>query len=513
MLLSRGGSRLCLRRARVSWDFGGGYPEIDRCGRYIISWSVTPSLLLLFRWQVHRCISTGVRRSTRQMTVSKAENVRNRKRVKRAGAGRDLADVESAAMNSLSHVELSEEQTQLREKVLQFVKENLPQGQTPDTGKPAMFVIQGDAGTGKSVVLNSLFNEIQRLSVSSEEKTPLQGSRNYLVVNHPEMLKLYLRICRHYKYIARQSLERPTSLINTLQKEKRLADVVIVDEGHLLATAKDAFKRFYGENHLEELMSLAKVLIIVYDDKQALRMGCYWDDGTKGDGANLMKYYESVPKNRRHWYNLKQQFRVAAPSDILDWINTLSVDAKIPKFPASARDPATSFELKIWGNCGDMYEALKEKNAQYGQCRMLSTYDFPYRLDGKDYFVECGDSFKLRWDRYQPRAVLPWSERPDSIDEVGSVYTVQGFDLHYAGVILGRSIGYDDKNDCLKLRPELYDDHAGFTKKKNIHNPNQVKHKIIMNSINVLLTRGTKGLYVYAYDDALRERLLQTVSK
>lgn len=97
-------------------------------------------------------------------------------------------------------------------------------------------------------------------------------------------------------------------------------------------------------------------------------------------------------------------------------------------------------------------------------CYLLTI--FPIAWTEKDYYVECGDNFKVRWDRYTPREVTPWSERCDTIDEVGSVYTIQGFDLNYAGVILGRSIGYDAANDCIKLRPELYDDRAGFTKRK-----------------------------------------------
>lgn len=168
---------------------------------------------------------------------------------------------------------------------------------------------------------------------------------------------------------------------------------------------------------------------------------------------------------------------------------------------------SVKYDFKIWNDCGEMYDALKLKNEEFGQCRVLCTYDFPYRLDGKDYFVECGKNFRVRWDRYQPRAALPWSERADSIDEVGSVYTIQGFDLNYAAVILGRSIGYDSVNDCLKIKPELYDDRAGFTKKKNILNPDTVKVQIILNSLNVLLTRGVKGLYIYAYDPILRKRL------
>ncbi|EJS41501.1 YPL245W [Saccharomyces arboricola H-6] len=445
-----------------------------------------------------------------------SRNVRSVKRPRRA----PRPVVSTQAMNKLSHVALSAEQKKLRERVLSFVRSNLSQYK-PDWKHPAMFVIQGDAGTGKSVILNSLFNEIQKLSQfppSSEDI--LHGTRNYLVVNHPEMLKLYIRISDSFKYIAKSSLERPTSLINNLQKKNVMADVVIVDEAHLLATSKDAFKRFYGENHLKDLMSLCKVLILVYDDKQALRMGSYWDEDSN-NGATLKDFYNEIPPQTRDWYTLKQQFRVAAPQNVLNWIDQISVAGKIPSIESilpkgdasSVDDKTKDFDFKIWDDCGAMYKAIKEKDQEYGQCRMLSTYDFPYRLDGNDYYVECGDSFKVRWDRYTPREVTPWSERGDTIDEVGSVYTVQGFDLNYAGVILGRSIGYDAANDCIKLRPELYDDRAGFTKKKNIHNADNVKQKIIMNSVNVLLTRGVRGLYVYAYDPELRERLLRSSKK
>lgn len=419
------------------------------------------------------------------------------KRARKTGA----AVANSAAVDRLSNVKLSTEQANLKLKIMEFTRSHLKSFQKG--GKPAMFVIQGDAGTGKSVILNSLFNEIQKASTTSGDA--LLGTSNYLVVNHPEMLKLYLNISKNFSYISRNHLERPTSLINKLQKDHSMADVVIVDEAHLLATSKDAFKRFYGQNHLQELMELAKVLIIVYDEKQALRMGCFWDEET-GNGANLQSFYDQIPEDRRDWYRLKQQFRVAAPADVLQWIEDISVKGIIPKYPQDSEQ----FDFKVWDDCRAMYDALKEHDAELGQCRLLATYDFPYRLDGKDYFVTCGENFKVRWDRYTPRAVLPWSERADTIDEVGSVYTIQGFDLNYAGVILGRSIGYDAENDCIKLRPEIYDDHAGFTKKRNINNAAMVERKIIMNSLNVLLTRGVNGLYVYAWDPELRQRLAES---
>ncbi|SMN21554.1 similar to Saccharomyces cerevisiae YPL245W Putative protein of unknown function [Maudiozyma saulgeensis] len=456
---------------------------------------------------------------TSDTTNTTSDGEPNHKKLKRDNA----QELESASLNKLSNVKLSHEQTKLRDRILRFTRRHLISYNAKKSTKhsPAIFTIQGDAGTGKSVVLNSLFNTFQKLSIENDDpEDVLCGTKNYLVVNHPEMLKLYLRISKQFKYIKRGSLERPTSLINRLIKNNELADIIVVDEAHLLATSKDAFKKFYGNNQLEELLSLAKVLIVVYDHRQSLRMGCYWDDYSK-NGASLSRLTQKIPETKRHWHELEKQFRVAAPPDVLEWIKIFTTTGKIPEFPRSVFENSETkknknsekYDFKIWDDCGKMYEDLKLKNNKYGQCRVLSTYDFPYRLDGKDYYVECGKNFKVRWDRYQPRATLPWSERADSINEVGSVYTMQGFDLNYAAVILGRSIGYDENNDCLELKPELYDDRAGFTRKENIISPDTVKAKIIMNSLNVLLTRGVKGLYIYAYDSKLRKRLQKSMVK
>lgn len=40
----------------------------------------------------------------------------------------------------------------------------------------------------------------------------------------------------------------------------------------------------------------------------------------------------------------------------------------------------------------------------------------------------------MPWDQYNYTAT-PWAEIPSTINEVGSIYTCQGFDLNYAGII------------------------------------------------------------------------------
>ncbi|WP_340700921.1 DNA/RNA helicase domain-containing protein [Corynebacterium diphtheriae] len=48
---------------------------------------------------------------------------------------------------------------------------------------------------------------------------------------------------------------------------------------------------------------------------------------------------------------------------------------------------------------------------------------------------------------YSPRfqnKELSWAEKLHTINEVGSIFTLQGFDLNYAGVIIGPSVQYRD---------------------------------------------------------------------
>ena len=84
--------------------------------------------------------------------------------------------------------------------------------------------------------------------------------------------------------------------------------------------------------------------------------------------------------------------------------------------------------------------------------------------------------------------------------------------MNYVGVILGPSVGYDRSTERLVLRPDAYCDTEAFRGKEGVSNVEHVKEQIILNSINVLMKRGVKGLYIYAHDSALREQLIKISS-
>lgn len=396
--------------------------------------------------------------------------------------------------NALSKISpekiLSDEQITLQNKVEEFCKKHIVQGQ-------AVFIIEGNAGTGKSLVLNKIFNTLQKQARDKNGASVLQGTQNYLVVNHPEMMKLYKNSAGKFPYLKQKDFERPTTFINRMHKEGKKADILLIDEAHLLLTRPDNYNRFTQENQLEELLKLARVVVLVFDEKQTLKFKSYWNKSL----LNTIAAKYSVQT-----YHLKQQFRMHAGADIQCWIEEFC-QKKILPIPQKQL-----FDFQFFDDAQNLYETLKEKNALYGLSRLVATYDYPYTLDGQDHFITEG-RFHLRWDRSKPQEKLPWAERPDTIDEVGSVYTVQGFDLNYVGVILGPSVLYNASTDGLRLDPTRYEDSAAFAGRGGLLEPEQVKERIMLNALNVLLTRAVRGLYIYAHDPALRARLMALQAK
>ena len=53
---------------------------------------------------------------------------------------------------------------------------------------------------------------------------------------------------------------------------------------------------------------------------------------------------------------------------------------------------------------------------------------------------------------------VDWVSSPTSVDEVGVIHTIQGYDLNYAGVIIGTDLRYDRDGDPLRFDRTNYFD-------------------------------------------------------
>lgn len=385
---------------------------------------------------------------------------------------------------------LTDEQAQLVDEVILFAKQHLTQN------FPAVYTILGDAGTGKSVVLSHLFARLQQ-AARVQSDSPFYGTHNYFLVNHPEVLKVYKQIAGAIKTLLKKDYQRPTSFINQLDKNNATADIVVIDEAHLLLSKPDHYNNFYHENQLLEIIKRAKVVVLVFDQYQVLRMKSFW---------TLDRLNELIAPYPHQSYQLKHQFRMTASDDLIAWFNQLT-NGLIEPLPKNACD---HYDFRIFDDAEKMRQLIVKRNQEVGLSRILSTSGYPSTLDGGKHYI-CEGDFKMPWDQYNFTAT-PWAELPQTIDEVGSIYTCQGFDLNYAGIIIGPVISQKPGTNQLQVNLDRFTDTEAFKKRADLTDPDQIIHyekRMILNALNVILKRGVKGTYLYAHDPLLRQTLFE----
>lgn len=371
----------------------------------------------------------------------------------------DLSDDQKAVITDMNH----------------YIKDSL-NGQ-----ESAVAIIQGAAGTGKSVVLMEL---VRQYMTDKRYRTSL-------VVNHPELYKAYQDLAESIPNMKASAIRRPTSLINYAQKNHKQYDIIFVDEAHLLYSKSEPYAHYRGQNQLTDLMNLAKVVVVVYDFDQVFQSKMYWDQ-------DLL--YQTIGHHPHKRFDMNFQYRMVASDEQVAWMDDLAAEKPLRSFPENS-----DFEFKMFDTAGELFENIKKRNKEVGMSRVVATSGFP-RIDGR-HNVEM-DSFSLPWDEWDPQRTH-WAKREGSITQVGTIYTLQGFDLNYVGMIIGPSFGYDPQTDTMTIIPEKYSHKEIFKKRKDMQFSRAEYKTFIANVLNVLMKRGKYGLYLTAYDDALRAQLLE----
>lgn len=382
---------------------------------------------------------------------------------------------------------LTMEQFEARDKIINRVKEVLNKG-----NKHQLILVEGAAGSGKTVLLSSLF---YALSEENNENT-------YMLVNHDEQVKVYNNIAKKLGLQKRlnEKVMKPTSFIIN-DKFVDEDNIVLVDEAHLLWT--QGKQSYQGQNQLQDIIKKSRITIAVFDPQQVLRTQQYVEDD------DLRKIEENA-KNNGNLIELKKQLRMNASQETINWIKTFVYQQEIIPLPEND----AKYDLKIFDDPREMYEQLKIKNQnqESGLSRILATFDWEFKEKKSGttdlYKVEV-DGLSLPWNNQlkSSNKYLSWAERPETINEAGSTYTIQGFDLNYSAVIIGPSVKYRDGK-------VIYD--PDFSANRNAVSNRTLKNgkkqkvydTLLPNELNVLLTRGINGLYIYAVDDELRIALL-----
>lgn len=195
-----------------------------------------------------------------------------------------------------------------------------------------------------------------------------------------------------------------------------------------------------------------------------------------------------------------------------DYVNFVRGMLRAESGPTSRPDLG-DYELRYFDDLAEMRREILSRDAEHGLARLVAGYAWEWRSRSKAsrhlFDIEL-DGVQLRWNS----RAKDWINSPDSVDEVGSVHTVQGYDLNYAGVIIGNDLRYDRETQRLFIDRDSYRDSKGKenNKQRGIVYSDDDLLEFISNIYGVLLTRGVRGTYVYVCDPALREYVANAIN-
>ena len=169
-----------------------------------------------------------------------------------------------------------------------------------------------------------------------------------------------------------------------------------------------------------------------------------------------------------------------------------------------------NYDLLFFDNFKDLHIELSNKENEFGLCRMIAGYSWPWKSNPKidppppntTTDIEL-DGLKFKWNSTDK----DWINSSNAFNEIGCIHTTQGYDLNYAAVIFGKEIDFDKKTNTLIIYPDKYFDING---KKGVPDNNILKSYII-NIYKTIMYRGIKGTFIYACNPGLQEYLKEHI--
>ena len=435
-------------------------------------------------------------------------------------ASKTLDDIKNDALYKYSpYKTLNIQQEYVVHEVLNNIEEAIT------NNEKSISVISGDAGTGKTIVIMYLAKLIADLQTFDNAHDEVDENSNFKIYFENDTFNKRFKNKKIALIIPQESLRGRIqkilrSLVKngadiqifspiTFGKSKENFDITLIDEGHLLKvgftgnTGKDVKiinENLFGDNNIHTefdwIAKKSKNIVIVYSEDQRIKP------------ANIeiedINKYNLPGTNYRDNYVLEKQMRSLGNMEYIKYINDIFSNGVKPE-----RQIFDGFEMKMYTNLPEMFDMIKRRNNEVGLARMVAGFSWAWETNSKDALVDYDmtiDGMKLKWNSTRNN----WIGREESIDEVGSIYTVQGEDLNYIGVIIGEDLIYRDGK--LHFNKEHYADSGALKRSQrqtaeNIKLSEEYFLEQILRIYRVLMNRAIKGVYVYACDKGMREYL------
>ncbi|QVJ03485.1 DUF2075 domain-containing protein (plasmid) [Nocardiopsis eucommiae] len=243
---------------------------------------------------------------------------------------------------------------------------------------------------------------------------------------------------------------------------------------------------------MDELIQAARVPVFFLDPYQVVRNE---EVGTP-DTIRRAAIELGIREENIHEIDLKTQFRQSSCPEYLDWLEDLLGYQDAQPRPWNYQGP---FQFLLAESPEQMESYLRLRVALGNTARMTAGYCWPWSRKpvpggGLVEDIQIGD-WRYPWNSAVPRKGIPgtstWATDPRGLDQVGCIYTAQGLEWDYSGVIMGHDYTWTGS----QWRARRGNDRKIWG--KNLHS-------MVRNVYRVLATRGREGMVLYSTDAATR---------
>lgn len=391
-----------------------------------------------------------------------------------------------------------------------------------DPRSTSTLVVQGNPGTGKTIVaifLMKLLADIRDFEDHDDIEPDSMFSEFFVPENRDLLASLRMALVIPQQSL-RESVKKvfkktpklhPSMVLSPFQigASEVPYDVVLVDETHRLGQRAnqasgvlnrkfiDINEALFGNDdpsytQLDWVKARSAHQVLLVDGEQSVRP----HDLSPGTLDAAVR----GARDAHRFFPLTTQMRVEAGADYVEFIRALLRDE------APSRPDFGGYDLRFFDDLGEMRQAIRDKDAEVGLSRLVAGYawDWTSKRDAAAFDIQL-DGERMRWNRTDK----DWINSPGSLEEVGSIHTVQGYDLNYAGVIIGPDLRLDTETGSIMVDRERYRDKKGKENTGHLKGAYSDDDLLVFvrNIYGVLLTRGMRGTFVYVCDDGLREHL------
>ncbi|MCK5771062.1 DNA/RNA helicase domain-containing protein [Algiphilus sp.] len=422
--------------------------------------------------KLRRFISQHVRRGDQKQTLYLIDTGRIR-------PSKSLADHLAALMQGKREFLMIDDQKLIYEQALAA-------SDAAETEGKQVLIVEGGPGTGKTVVAVNLLVELT------------QRERNaHYVTRNAAPRRVY-----ESKLTGTPNATRIRNLFKSSGSyhgtDADALDALIIDEAHRLNEKSGMFQNL-GENQIKELIAAARLSVFFIDEDQRVT----WRD--IGSRAEINRWADELGATV-HRAELQSQFRCNGSDGYLAWIdNALQI-----RSTANTDSSETGYHVEVVDSPTELRRKVLNHNIEANRARLLAGYCWDWKSkrepDAMDIVFPEHD-FAMQWNLDKDGPL--WLVQPNSVHQIGCIHTCQGLELDYAGVIIGPDLIVREGKILTVPTERSHMDSSirGYrtARRNNAAEADGKAEAIIKNTYRTLLSRATKGCFIWCTDQETLE--------